>query len=76
MPGHKVKRDSRAVVKPVGAHDHPRSQQPPHLKEALAAMDKVILRSIHQLRLRQGEGKVALDSDHKIQGEEPLAKES
>lgn len=31
---------------------------------------------IHPPRLRRGEGKVALGSDHKIQGEEPLAKES
>lgn len=48
----------------------------PHLQEAEAATEKVILRSTRQLRLRQGEGETALGSDQEIQGEEPLGEES
>lgn len=58
------------------AHNHPRSQQAPRSQGAQAATEKAILRSTHQLRPRQGEGKARLGSDHKIQGEEPLGKES
>lgn len=47
-----------------------------HAYKELRLLEKDSLRSTHQLRLRWGKAKQPCTLEHKIQGEEPLGKES